>query len=158
MLQGVHGETIVFTSYQQARSFLIAGSTPLIGTASEFGGRAVVLRGTPPRRFRMRVTDTRESAKTVSCQVELHDAEQQRAPRMRVELSFVPDGTNTRVRLTGSAARNLSPASAVQDATSRRLANQYARDLLDQIAKAMETRSAKSLPAGDGRVALRKRR
>ena len=142
MLQGVHAETVLFTSFEQARSVLIKGGWSSIGIAGTFGGRDVKLPGTRPRRFRMQVTGLRESGKTISCQVELHDAERLFAPLMRVELSFTGDGTQTRVRLRGSWARDLSPASPTQDAISKGLANEYARALLDQIAKAVEARSA----------------
>ncbi len=142
MLQGVHGETIVFTNYQRARSHLLAERGPAIGTVSEFGGRDVKLQGTKPRRVRVRVTDLRERGKTILCQLDLHDAERLLAPLMRVELSFVADGANTRITLRGAAVRDLTPASSLQAATSRGLANEYARGLLDQIAKAIEKRSA----------------
>lgn len=150
MLQGVHADTIVFTSYPQARSCLVNGPHPLIGTASEFGGRDIKLFGTPPRRFRMRVTDLRERGKAISCQFELHHRDQLSGPLMRLDVNFVPDGANTRVRLRGSTVRHLSPASSTDGATSLGLANAYARALIDQIAKAMETRSAKR---GAGRSA-----
>ncbi len=162
MLQGVHAETIVFTSYQQARGVLLDGGWLLIGTANEFGGRDVKLKGTRPRRFRVRARDLRESGKSISCQVELHDGERLFAPLMRVALSFAPDGSNTRVRLRGSTVRDLSPASAMQEATTRGLANEYARALLDQIAKAVEARPSKyhqvGRPGTAAREVLRKGR
>lgn len=153
MLQGVHAETIVFTSYQQARSLRLDAGWPLVGTASEFGGRDVKLLGAKPRRFRIRVTGLRESGKAISCQLDLHDGDRVFAPLMRVELSFVPDGPNTRVRLTGATARDLTPASAMQGEMSRALANEYARALLGLIAKAMEARSGKSHLAARPRAA-----
>lgn len=153
MLQGVHAETIVFTSYQQARILRQDGGWPLIGKPSEFGGRDVKLQGTRPRRFRMRMTDLRESGKTISCQLDLHDCDRMFAPLMRVELSFVPDRTNTRVRLRGSTVRDLAPASAIQGDMSRALANEYARALLSQIAQAMKARSAKRRTAAEPRAA-----
>ena len=109
----------------------------------------------------MHMRDLRESGKTISSQVELHDALRGFAPLMRVELSFAGDGINTRLRLRGSTARDLSPASPTQDAMSRGLANEYARALVDQIAKAVEAQTAKgdraSQPRAAGRAALRKR-
>lgn len=152
MLQGVHGQTIVFTKYQQARSLLLAEGGPSIGTSSEFGGRDVKLQGTKPRRVRMRVTDLRERGKTITCQLDLHDAERSVAPLMRVELSFVPDGANTRISLRGAAVRDLTAASSMQAAASRTLANEYARGLLDQVAKAIEKRSANGDPSSRQRT------
>jgi hypothetical protein len=142
MIQGVHAETIVFAQYEKAAQFVLARSLPSIGIASQFGGREVELRGTRPRMSRVRVTDVRERARAISCQLEVHDVTRLYAPLMRIELSFVPDGANTRVNLTGATARDLAPASSMQQTTSRGLANEYARGLLDQIAKAIEKRSA----------------
>lgn len=137
MLQGVHAETIAFAPYHHARSSLLDGGRPLVGNSSE-----VLLGGRPPRRFQLRARDMRESGKALSCQLELGDADRRFATVLRVELSLTPDGDNTRVRLRGSTARDLSPASSMQNETSRRLANEYARALLEQIAHAIEIRVA----------------
>jgi hypothetical protein len=162
VIQGVHAETIVFAKYEQANGFVMARSLPSIGVASQLGGREIELLGTRPRPFRVRVTDVRErSKKTISCQLELHDVARLYAPLMRVELTFTPDGPNTRVGLTGSTARDLTPDSSAQAAMSRGLANEYARGLLDQIAKAIEERPLKTAPTSKPRAAkegaLRKR-
>jgi hypothetical protein len=160
VIPGVHAETIAFTSYEQARSLVLARGWPWIGTAGQLGGRDVELQGTRQRRFRVRVTDLRERGKTMSCQLELYDIEHLFAPLMKVELSFVPDIANTRVSLRGSTGGDLTPASSMQAAMSRGLANEYARALLDQIAKAMEERSGGGSPASQSRAdaGLRKRR
>jgi hypothetical protein len=147
VIQGVHAETIVFANYEQANGFVLARSLPAIGIASQFGGREIELQGARPRPFRVRVTEVSErSKKAISCQLELHDVAHLNAPLMRVDLTFTPDGANTRVGLTGSTARDLAPASATQAAMSRGLANEYARGLLDQIAKAIEERPSKTAP------------
>lgn len=153
MVQGVHGQTIVFTSYQQVRHLLLAGGWPSIGTASEHGGRDVKLQGTRPRRFRMRTTNLREKGKTISSSLELHDSERLVSPLIRVELSFAPDGANTRISLRGATVRDLAPASSMQTAMSRGLANEYSRALLDQMAKAIEKLSANGSPASRPRAA-----
>jgi hypothetical protein len=163
VIQGVHAETIVFAQYAQANGFVLARSLPSIGIASQFGGREIVLRGTRPRSFRVRVTDVSErSKKTISCQLDLHDVARLYAPLMRVELTFTGDGANTRVGLTGSTARDLAPASSAQAVESLGLANEYARGLLDQIANAIEERSSKAAPAAQPPAptqgALQKRR
>ncbi len=144
LLQGVHAETIAFTRYADARGLLLERGWSWIGVPSEFGGRVVKLRGASARRFRMRLVDQRESGKTISCQLELHDAGRLHAPLMKLELGFVPDGSNTRIRLRGSTNRGLSPAAPTTGADPRGPANGYARALVEQIAKAIETRRAKS--------------
>ena len=150
MIQGVHAETIVFSSYEQARGYVLARNLHSVGIASQFGGREVELRGTRPRLFRARVAGVNERAKTISCQLELHDLARLYAPLMRVELSFVADGANTRISLRGSAARDLTPAASMQAPVARGLANEYARAFLDKIAEAIEKRSA------DNRGAIRR--
>ena len=163
MIQGVHAATIVFAPYEQANGFVLARSLPSVGIASQFGGREIELPGTTPRPFRVRVTGVSErTKKTISCQLELHDVARLYAPLMRVELTFTADGANTRVGLTGSTARDLTPASAAQGAKSLGLANEYARCLLDQIANAIEEHSSKAAaaptPRAPSRGALQKRR
>lgn len=153
MIQGVHAETIVFAQYEKAAQFVLTRNLPSIGIASQFGGREVELRGTRPRMSRVRVTDVRQRARTISCQLEVHDIARLYSPLMRIELSFVPEGGNTRVNLTGATARDLAPASSTQQATSRVLANEYARGLLDQIAMAIEKRPGEGDPASKARPA-----
>lgn len=139
MLQGVHAETIIFANYQHTRSSLLDGGSLLNRSGSE-----IELHGTLPRRFRVRVRAMREVGKAISCELQLHEGKQGSAALMTVDLTFAPDSANTRVKLRGAAARNLSAASSTQEELSRRLANQYARALLDQIAKGIEAWSAGS--------------
>jgi hypothetical protein len=150
VIQGVHAETIVFSPYQRAHGLVAARDWPTLGTTGKLGGRELELAGKRPRRFRMHVTDVRARTKSVTCQLELHDAERVSAPLMKLELSFVPDGGNTRISLVGSTARALAPASSTQGDVSRQLANQYARALLDQIAQAIE-KGRPADGAADGR-------
>jgi len=144
LLQGVHAETIAFTKYADARGLLLERGWSWIGVPSEFGGRDVKLRGASARRFRMRLVDQRESGKTISCSLELHHAERLHAPLMKLELGFAPDGSNTRIRLRGSTNRDLAPAASTTGTDPREPANGYARALVEQIAKAIEARRAKS--------------
>jgi hypothetical protein len=138
LLLGVHADTIAFTTYARARGLLLDRGWTWIGAPSKYGGRDVKLAGSPPRRFHMRLTGQRESGKTISCQLELHDAGRLHAPLMKLELGFAPDGSNTRIRLRGSTARELTPVSSTGGTDPRGPANVYARALADQIAKAME--------------------
>ena len=144
MLQGVHAETIVFTVYQQARSSVLDPQQPLLATARE------VRLDETPRRFRMRTREVRQSGKALTCQIELHDTGRPLATLMRLEITFAPDGGNTRVTLRGSTVRDLTPASPSQDDTSRRLANTYARALLEDIARELEARTSKSTRVEEG--------
>ena len=154
MLQGVHAETIVFTGYQQARSSVLDPSRPVLGTARE------VRLDETRRRFRMRTREVRESAKALTCQIEVHDGGRPLAALMRVEVTLAPDGGNTRVKLRGSTVRDLTPASPTQDEKSRSLANKYARALLEHVAREMEARAAESSRAVQpaSRVAVAQKR
>jgi hypothetical protein len=142
MIQGVHAETIAFSPYDQARGYVMARSLASIGIASQFGGREVELRGTQTRPFRVRVTEVHERSKAISCLLELHDVARIYAPLIRVEITCVPEGSRTRLSLKGSASRGLIPSAYAQATGARGLANEYARALLDQIARAIETRFA----------------
>ena len=153
MIQGVHAQTIVFTTYEHASSLVLAPGWPWIGTADQFGGREVAFRGTRPRRFRLRVSDARQRSKFISCRLELHDMERLFGPLIKVELSLAPEAMTTSITLTGSTVRELAPASSMQAVVSRRLANEYARSLLDQIADEMEKGSAASTPNAQSRTA-----
>lgn len=138
MLQGVHAETIVFTGYRQARSSVLDPDRPLLRTPGE------VQLGERARRFRIRAREVRESGKALTCQIDLHDGGRPLTIVMRIELSFAPDGANTRVKLRGSTVRNLTAASPTQDETSRKLANEYARGLLEHLAREIEARAAEN--------------
>ena len=141
MLQGVHADTIIFADYHHTRSSLLGG-----GSLLSQSGREIELQGTPPRRFRVRARALREVGKAFSWELQLHEGRYGSAPVMTVDLTFAPYAANTKVTLRGTTARNLSPASATQDERSRRLANQYARALLDRIAGGIEAWSPTTTP------------
>ena len=76
----------------------------------------------------------------MSCQVELCDPDRVGAVLLRAELTFAPNGPSTNVALKGSALLpGLAAASSMQTVLSLRVANEYARALLEQIARDIET-------------------
>ncbi len=145
MIQGVHAETVAFIDFKQAASLLQVPGWTWLGLQGQFSTRRVRLTGTPPRDCRLRVMRVNLLNQTVTSTVQLESREgAPGTPLIRGDVSLAPahDGkTATRcvLSLRGLAARNLvdsgGPASA--EAT-RRLANEYARSLLEQIAGSLE--------------------
>ncbi len=146
MLQGVHAKTIALIDFKHAASLLQVPGWTWLGLDGQFAARRLMLSGTPPRECRLRVTRVNLLNQTVTSTVSLESREGvPGTPLIRGEVSLAPaPNRNAATRcvlslLRGLAARNLAdsggPASA--EAT-RRLANEYARSLLEQIAGSLE--------------------
>ena len=75
----------------------------------------------------------------MSCVLELYDADHVGAALLKAQLTFGPNGRNTSVALKGSALPGSAPSSSTQTVMSLRVANEYARALLEQIARDIET-------------------
>ena len=145
MIQGVHAKTLALIDFKHAVSLLQVPGWTWLGLDGPFSTRRVMLTGTPPRECRLRVMRVNLLNQTVTSAVQLES--QEGAPgtpliRGDVSLAPAPNGnaaTRCVLSLRGLAARNLAdsggPASA--EAT-RRLANEYARSLLEQIAGSLE--------------------
>ncbi len=154
MIQGVHAETVAFIDFKRATTLFLVPGWTWLGLPGQVATRQLRLKGTPPRDCRLRVTRTHVLPQTASCTVQLESREgTPGTPLIRGELTLAPapnSNANSRCVLSiqGLAARNLAdtagPASA--EAT-RRLANEYARSLLEQVAGSLERDGAK-LSAG----------
>ncbi len=150
MIQGVHAETVAFIDFKHAASLLQVPGWTWLGLKDQFSTRRVWLKGTRPRDCRLRVTGVKVLNQTATCTVQLESREgAPGTPLIRGDLSLAPApygnaASRCLLSLHGLAARNLAdsggPASA--EAT-RRLANEYARSLLDQIAGSLERDGAK---------------
>ena len=145
MIQGVHAETIALVDFNNAASLLQVPGWTWLGDEGQFSTRRVRLTGTPPRDCGLRVSrvNVLNQAAISTVQLESEDGVPG-TPRIRGEVSLAASpGSNATTRCVllfrGLAARNLAdvggPASA--DAT-RRLAKEYARSLLVQIAGSLE--------------------
>ncbi len=159
MIQGVHAETVAFLSFEQAAGLFRLAAWPWFGQQGQFGTPRVWLRGTTPRDCWLRVTavkvaDHRPGAKVAdhraSCSVQLESRDGPRATAlMRAEITLTPALTRDGVirsilTLQGMVVRDLAgPAGITPTDATRRLANEYARSLLQQIAAAMEQQTAK---------------
>ncbi len=145
MIQGVHAKTLALIDFKHAAPLLQVPGWTWLGLDGQFSTRRIVLTGTPPCECRLRVTRVHLLNQTLTSTVSLESREgAPGTPLIRGELSLAPapDGnaaTRCVLSLRGLAARNLAdsggPASA--EAT-RRLANEYARSLLEQIAGSLE--------------------
>lgn len=138
MIQGVRAMTVLFATADQASGLVLTKGWPWLGSSGELGSREVFLTGSRPRRFPVRVFDARTRGKVVSCQVELYDVDRVGAVLLKAQLTFAPNGPSTSVALQGSAVPGLAPASSTRNVLSLRVANEYARALLEQIARDIE--------------------
>lgn len=145
MIQGVHAETVAFINFKQAASLLQVPGWKWLGAEGQFSTRRVPLTGNPPRDCRLRVSrvNVLNQGATSTVQLESHEGVPG-TPLIRGDVSLAPapsGNATTRCVLSfrGLAARNLADAGgpASTDAT-RRLANEYARSLLEQIAGSLE--------------------
>jgi hypothetical protein len=138
MVHGVRATTALFAPVDQAGGLALTKGWPWLGSPGKLGSREVFLTGSRPRRFLVRGFNARTRGKVVSCDVELYDADHVRA-LLKAELTVAPNGPGTSVALKGSALPGLAPTSSMQTVPSLRVANEYARALLEQIARDIET-------------------
>jgi hypothetical protein len=139
MIRGVRATTILFATAKQASGLVLTTGWPWLGSPGKLGSRDVFLTGSRPRRFQVRVFDARTRGKVVSCDVELYDADRGGAVLLKAKLTFAPNGASTSVTLQGSVLPGFAPTSSMQTVLSLRVANEYARALLEQIARDLET-------------------
>jgi len=87
----------------------------------------------------VRIGDIRSAKKTASCSFQLESPNERSKPKVRGTLEFttVPTRGRTKVILQGMAERDLVGTLAPTE-TVRGVANEYARQLLDEIARRLE--------------------
>jgi hypothetical protein len=95
--------------------------------------------GTRPDRLVVRIGEIRSTKKTASCSFQLESPTERFKPKVSGKLEFatVPTGDRTKVVLQGMADRDLVGPLAPTE-TVRGVANEYVRQLLDEIAKRLE--------------------
>jgi hypothetical protein len=140
MMSGLHAETTVFATIDQASRLALSAGWPWFGRPGFLGAGEVILAGSQPRPFRVRVIDARRRGGTVLCQLGLYELGRQDSlrPLLRADITLVRELSRTRLTLTGSTPTDLAGASPTQRLDSRRLGNEYARSLAAQIAECME--------------------
>ena len=138
MIQGVHAETISFSSYADAREIALTPGWPWLGEAGLQGRREVNLGGVPPRRVRLRVSEAKARGHSTVCSIELLELDRLFTPRIQIELTLQPNGSGTRLTVSGLFARDLAGDPNSDPELSRHLANEYLRSLIENVAEEFE--------------------
>lgn len=144
MIQGVHAETIAFSSYPDASEIALTPGWPWLGEAGLQGSREVDLGGVPPRRVRLRVSEAKAHGRSTVCSVELLEVDQLFIPRIQIELTLEPNVSGTRLTVSGLFARDLAGDPNSDSEVSRHLANEYMRSLIEKVAEAIEGLTGRS--------------
>ena len=142
MIQGVHAETITFSSYEDACEIALTPGWPWLGGAGLQGTREVDLGGARPRRFGLRVSEAQARGHTTVCSIELLELDRLFTLRIRVALTLQPNDSGTRLTVSGLVVRDLagdpSGDPSGNPESSRHLANEYVRSLIEQVAEEIE--------------------
>ena len=101
MIQGIHAETISFSSYADACEIALTPGWPWLGEAGLQGSREVNLGGVPPRRVRLRVSEVQAHGHRTICSIELLEVDRLFTPRIQIELTLQPHGSGTRLTVSG---------------------------------------------------------
>ena len=145
MIQGVHAQSVVFIGLESVEGLLHGGLWP--GPHGYASTAELTFTGTRPDRLVVRIGEIRSTKKTASCSFHLESPKERFKPKVRGTLEFttVPLRGRTKVILQGMADRDLIGTPATTESV-RGVANEYVRQLLDEIARRLEE-LAKSEPA-----------
>ena len=138
MIQGVHAETISFSSYVDACEIALTPGWPWLGEAGLQGSREVNLGGVPPRRVRLRVSEAKARGQSTVCSIELLEVDRLFIPRIQIELTLQPNSSGTRLTVSGLFARDLAADPNGDPEVSRQLANECVRSLIEKVAEEIE--------------------
>lgn len=148
MIQGVHAETISFSSYADACEIALTPGWPWLGEAGLQDSREVDLGGVPPRRVRLRVSEARAHGHSAICSIELLEVDQLFTPRIKIELTLQPNSSGTRLTVSGLFARGLAGDPNSDPEVSRHLANECVRSLIEKVAEEIERLKGRSEAPG----------
>jgi hypothetical protein len=141
MIQGVHAETVVFVDFNRATELVRAAGWPWLGRPGAMSTREVDLGEGVARRFRVRNGQLRViEGKQITCSIQLErpDSPMQTLVRAQLTVTPVPRERRTRLALQGGAAPDLFQGVPASTNAFLRVANGYARSLLQSVASAME--------------------
>ncbi len=138
MIQGVHAETISFSSYADASEIALTPGWPWLGEAGLQGSREVNLGGVPARRVRLRVSEAQARGHSTVCSIELLEVDRLFTPRIQIDLTLQPNSSGTRLMVSGLFARDLAGDPSGHPEASRHLANEYVRSLIEKVAEDIE--------------------
>lgn len=148
MIQGVHAETIAFSSYADACEIALTPGWPWLGDTGLQGSREVNLGGVPPRRVRLRVSAAQAHGHSTLCSIELLEVDRLFTPRIQLEVTLQPNDSGTRLTVSGLFARDLAEAPNSDPDASRHLANEYVRSLIEKVAEEIERLKGRSEAPG----------
>lgn len=137
MIQGVHAQSVVFIRPDSVGGLLEGGLWP--GPQGRLGTTELAFTGTHPDRLVVRIGEIRSAKKSASCSFQLESPKEGFKTKVRGTLEFIPVPMRgrTKVILQGMAVRDLVGSLASTEAV-RGVANEYVRQLLDEIAKRLE--------------------
>src|SRR6202521_4986988 len=137
-MQGIHAETISFSSYADSSVIALTPGWPWLGIEGLQGSREVNLGGVPPRRVRLRVSKAQAHGHSTVCSIELLEVDRLFIPRIQIELTLQPNGSGTRLTVSGLFARDLAGDASGDPEASRHLANEYVRSLIEKVPEEIE--------------------
>jgi len=144
LIQGVHAETISFISYADSSVLARTPGWPWLGIEGLQGSREVNLGGVPPRRVRLRVSEAQARGHSTVCSIELLEVDRLFTSRIQIELTLQPNGSGTRLTVSGLFARDIAGDPSGDPESSRHLANEYVRSLIEKVAEAIERLQGRS--------------
>ena len=148
MIQGIHAETISFSSYAEACEIALTPGWSWLGEAALQGSREVDLGGVQPRRVRLRVSEAQARGHSTVCSIELIEVDPLFNPRIQIELTLQPNSSGSRLTVSGLFATDLAPDPNSDPEVSRRMANEYLRSLIEKVAEEIERLKGRSEAPG----------
>jgi hypothetical protein len=141
VIQGVHAQSVVFIGVESVEGLLQGGLWP--GPQGHASTAELTFTGTHPDRLVVRIGEIRSAKKTASCSFQLASPDERFKPKVRGTLEFttVPMRGRTKIILQGMADRDLIGTPATTE-TVRGVANEYVRQLLDEVARRLEEMAA----------------
>jgi len=149
VIQGVRAQTVAFIPLEAVTTLLQAG---LWATGDGRSNQSQLkLTGGSSQRFVVRLGSIRKAGKTTVCAVQLETVAEKFQPVLRATLEFTAATAKnrTQIRLEGSAAMRLGDGpDAVPTDEIRRMGNDYARQVLDEVAARIEKQAGKRAVTG----------
>ena len=137
VIQGVHAQSVVFIGPESVAGLLQGGLWR--GPQGRASTAELAFTGTCPDRLVVRIGQIRSSKRSASCSFQLESPIERFKPKVTGTLEFIeaPTRGRTKVILQGMADRALVGTQAPTEAV-RGVANEYVRQMLDEIARRLE--------------------
>lgn len=147
MIQGVHARSVVFIGPESVEGLLRVGLWR--GSHGRASNVELAFTGTRPDRLVVRIGEIRALRRSTFCTFQLESVSERFKPKVKGTLEFIAmaQRDRTKVSLQAMADRDLVGAASTE--TVRGVANEYVRQMLDEIARRLEE-LAPSEPAGAG--------